>query len=176
MESLAIVIQRLLAAEARRLARKAKEDEPDKGEWRGEADIYKVNGLERVYHFTPSPADPLRFFHFKSGFEFRAGAMVTDLGSIPWVFQQTPEFIARLKPDTFKEAYCFHDFACSYGFLWVRRSPEGDWKKLIFSKRMADVFLAWGLSAKTRDGTSATRLETFFIYRAARMAHKTAGQ
>lgn len=170
MNAVCVLILKIIRAEARRLAKKAAENEPDAGAWLGRASLERISAKPRLFLYGPELNDPLRFRH-NSGAEFMAGPIKTDLGSIPWLFQKIPPGIARLKPADFWEAYCGHDFACEKGYVYTRMAPGMPWEKLAVSKVQADVLLHWFLSATTLDGKSATRGEVFAIYRSVRAFH-----
>jgi len=179
------IIVKLLEGEARKLAKLAMTDEPDKGRFLGRYVIVPVKVGDKKYLFEADTTDPLRFDHFASGYQFRPpDVLETDLGSIPAIAYKTiPRKYLRLDPADFVPQFVLHDAGCRNGWLWVRKGSEGNWRQMKISKKQADVMLAWTLSAPTLQlhpadppPKSATRGEVQAIYRAVRMGHATRGQ
>lgn len=179
MNPLLVSIAKLLLDQIEKIALS---DQPDVGQWRGNYTLID-NGLhdkKKVFEFRNDPTDPLRFHHFASGFQFMPRCrFMTDLGSIPWIFQGMPKKYGRLRPDDFREAYIGHDAACENKWLWVRKGETGTWHRMAVTEVQADVFLFWFLSAPTlsihgQKSKSATRLECQGVYRAVRIFHSVA--
>ena len=177
------IIGSLALKEAKKLALG---DLPDVGEFRGKftlTEIGPVDGDKR-WKFVNDEADPLRFLHTESGYEFRpAGDFITDLGSIPSIVQKyAPDSYVQLKEGDFPEAYIHHDAGCRTEFCWVRLhqiEAEGDnsWHKMMVTPVMADVMLYWMLSAPSpTTGKEANRLTCQLIYWAVRAAHAIQGE
>jgi hypothetical protein len=154
-------------------------DQPDVGQWRGRYEVldFGTHDKKKVFEFRNDPTDPLRFHHFASGFQFMPRCrFITDLGSIPWIFQGMSRKYGRLKPDDFREAYIGHDSCCENGWIWVRRGEQGTWHRMAVTPVQSDVLMFWFLSAPTlaihgQESKSATRLECQGVYRAVRIFH-----
>ena len=181
MSPLVSIVAKLILDQIEKIAAS---DQPDVGEWIGKYGLVYagLQGGKKVYDFTNDASDPLRFRHFSSGFQFMPRCrFITDLGSIPWIFQGMPSKYGRLRPDDFRESYIGHDSACRNKWLWVRKGDGGTWTRMKVSIKQADVFLFWFLSAPTlaihgQTAKSATRLECQGVYRAVRSFHALQGE
>lgn len=174
--SIESVILGLLANEAKKIGKKMMEDQPDYGHWAGTYTDKKIS-KNRWSFVNDITADPLRFCHKESGFEFAAESLTeSDRGSIPRLFRAAPRKYLRLYADDFLESYYTHDSMIYWGWCWVRKAG-GEWNRMKVTKKQADVFLYWMLSAPTLGDPpiSATRGEATAIYRACRLHHALRG-
>lgn len=174
--AIAVTIGKLLLKKAVDFATS---DEPDKGAWSGKQTLtpVKYGGKKELWYAALDPADPMRWTHSATGYQFRAGDGMTDGGSIPFLFQKLPRKYLRLSPWDNIEAYCLHDFNCRNGFCFVRKGDASEWRMMKMSKKMADVMLWWTLSSKSpTTGVCPTRLETVAITRSVRAQHVLHGQ
>lgn len=184
MSPLVSIIAKLLEGEARKIAKLAMTDEPDKGRYLGRYEIVPVKVGKKKYLFHNDLVDRLRFDHFATGYQFSPpDELDTDLGSIPPIAYKTiPRKYLRLDPADFVPQFVTHDAGCRNGWLWVRSGEAGTWRKMPFSKKQTDVLFAIMLSAPTLQlhptdppPKSATRGEVQAYYRAVRIGHAVKG-
>lgn len=166
---------------ARELAKRGKKwavaDAKGLGEWRGKADKIaitphqaallgygKITGLYRI---VSDPADPLRFYSYRTKLEYRTAMdFVCDLGSIPPFLRGVGGELLDLQPEDFWRSYWLHDGAYDEEGVWVRdpANPASEWVFVDIPRVQADVLMYWGISA---EGANNATLQA--VYRAVRV-------
>jgi hypothetical protein len=165
---LALLADKLKDLVKRKVRKWAEADARDRGEWRGKATFKKVGeraardlgfplGVKEVYRVVLDPEDPLRFFSYETGHEYRASLeFVCNMGSIPRPLQPVSiGGILHLHPLDYWKSYSMHDDVYRTGGIYVR-DPEKDmdWVFVLLERAMGDLLLYWGLGAE--DANNAT--------------------
>lgn len=153
---------------AREIKKRASEDEPDRGEWRGDYTLTPVG--EDKWWCDINPFDPLRYCDHKTGLEFSPAilAYVTDKGSIPKPVRGIQTLGLQLQKDDAERSYIMHDGNYQSGKVRVRK-PDAEWVVLTITQEQADVLLHDGLSAdSTPSGEPITKATAFAVYQAVR--------
>ena len=153
---------------AREVKKRASEDEPDRGEWRGDYTLTPVG--EDKWWCEINPFDPLRYCDHKTGLEFSPAILgyVTDKGSIPKPVRGIQTLGLQLQKDDAERSYLIHDSAYQSGTVRVRKA-DADWSPLKLTREQADVLMHDCLSAdSTPEGKPISSATAFAVYQAVR--------